>query len=43
MLAQLLAFLAWTIPVRTRPAFWALLAPVVLFTLLSIEEVVSLH
>jgi hypothetical protein len=42
-LAQLLAFLAWTIPVTTRPAFWVLLAPVALFTLLSIEEAVSVH
>ena len=42
-MAQLLAFLAWTIPVTTRPAFWVLLAPVALFTLLSIEEAVSVH
>ena len=42
-LAQLLAFLAWAVPVATRRARCVLLAPVALFLLLSLEETISIH
>ena len=43
IMAQLLAFLAWRTPVASWWQWSVLVAPVILFLLLSIEEVAGLH